>query len=429
MPSIVDALHDRTSLGGLPVFHDLTSWGAWLTFLRATYGLPLTPAEVPVFCQHTGRSTYAPPPGGWPEVLAITGRQSGKSRVAALIASYEAATAPRQADGTEVYALLVAQDHRGAMRTLGRYAVAPFELVPALRRLVPAAAPLRGLLRRITQREDAVTLTNGLVIASYPCRPAAVRGLRAQVAVCDELAFFRSSEGNPIDTEMLRALRPALATTRGKLIVLSSPHGQSGALWELHRQHYGRDDATTLVWQASAPDMNPTLPADYLARMEQDDPEAYRAEVLGEFRAGLAACFDPDAVRACVAPDRRELPPVPGCVYSAFVDLAGGGSGRDSATLAIAHRVERAGQTVAVLDCVREIRPPHSPATVVREFVDVLRAYHLTTVTGDRYAGEWPREAFRAHGITYLVSVHTKSDLYRELVPLVNSGAVELLEV
>jgi len=34
--------------------------------------------------------------------------------------------------------------------------------------------------------------------------------------------------------------------------------------------------------------MNPTLPADYLERMAADDPEAYRSEVLGEFRTGIA---------------------------------------------------------------------------------------------------------------------------------------------
>ena len=31
--------------------------------------------------------------------------------------------------------------------------------------------------------------------------------------------------------------------------------------------------------------MNPTLRPDYLARMQETDPEAYRSEVLGEFRA------------------------------------------------------------------------------------------------------------------------------------------------
>jgi hypothetical protein len=44
--------------------------------------------------------------------------------------------------------------------------------------------------------------------------------------------------------------------------------------------------------------MNPTLPADYLARMEEDDPEACRSEVLGEFRAGIAAPLEPDALDA-----------------------------------------------------------------------------------------------------------------------------------
>jgi hypothetical protein len=42
---------------------------------------------------------------------------------------------------------------------------------------------------------------------------------------------------------MLRALRPALATTEGKLILLSSPYAQNGALYDLHRKHFGSDDS------------------------------------------------------------------------------------------------------------------------------------------------------------------------------------------
>jgi hypothetical protein len=125
------------------------------------------------------------------------------------------------------------------------------------------------------------------------------------VTVCDELAFFKSREGFPTDVEMLRALRATLATTGGKLIVLSSPYGQAGALWGLNRKHFGRDDSPVLVWQASAPEMNPTLPPDYLQRTEEDDPDAYRREVVGEFRAGVATFFDPDQLAACVVPDRR----------------------------------------------------------------------------------------------------------------------------
>jgi hypothetical protein len=82
-----------------------------------------------------------------------------------------------------------------------------------------------------------------------------------------------------------------------------------------------------------------------------------------------------------------------------------------------------------VLDAIRERRPPFSPDAVVREFAELLRAYGLSRVTGDRYAGEWPRERFASCGISYQVADGVKSDLYRDLLPLVNSQRVELLDV
>lgn len=47
---------------------------------------------------------------------------------------------------------------------------------------------------------------------------------------------------------------------------------------------------------------------------------------------------------------------------------------------------------------------------------------------GDRYAGEWPREQFRKRGIGYKVSERTRSELYCDLLPLLNSQTVELLD-
>jgi len=63
-----------------------------------------------------------------------------------------------------------------------------------------------------------------------------------------------------------------------------------------------------------------------------------------------------------------------------------------------------------VLDCVREKIPPFSPEVVV-EFVEVLRRYRVSSVTGDRYGGEWPRERFEAHGVAYVCSDKTKSEI------------------
>jgi hypothetical protein len=93
-------------------------------------------------------------------------------------------------------------------------------------------------------------------------------------------------------------------------------------------------------------------------------------------------------------------------------------------TFAIAHRhADR-----AVLDVIREVRPPFSPENVVREFSDVLNLHGLTRISGDRYAGEWPREQFFKFGIRYVPAEKPKSDLYLDLLPAINSRLVDLLD-
>jgi hypothetical protein len=64
----------------------------------------------------------------------------------------------------------------------------------------------------------------------------------------------------------------------------------------------------------------------------------------------------------------------------------------------------------------------------VEEAAALLRAYRITWVRGDRYGGEWPRESFRRSGVGYSLAEETKSDLYLELVAVVNSGKIELID-
>jgi hypothetical protein len=133
--------------------------------------------------------------------------------------------------------------------------------------------------------------------------------------------------------------------------------------------------------------------------------------------------LDREAIAAVTIGGRRELPRVDGLRYVAFVDPSGGSA--DSFALAVAHREgER-----AILDLLRERRPRFSPDAVVAEYAETLKAYGITYVTGDRYAGEFARERFLAHGVGYEPSERTKSDLYRELLPAVNAARVELLDV
>jgi hypothetical protein len=207
------------------------------------------------------------------------------------------------------------------------------------------------------------------------------------------------------------------------LIILSSPYSQAGALFELHRKHYGRDESNVLIWQASAPEMNPTLPSDYLQRMEQDDPEAFRSEVLGEFRAGLSLLLDPETVADCVDVGVRERLPDENLQYMAFCDPSGGR--RDKFAVAIAHR-EESGRTV--LDALRSWDPPFDPASVVAEAARFVKSYRVYEVTGDRYAAEFVVSAWREQGCRYQASERDRSTIYLDLLPLVNAQQCSLLD-
>jgi hypothetical protein len=89
--------------------------------------------------------------------------------------------------------------------------------------------------------------------------------------------------------------------------------------------------------------------------------------------------------------------------YFGFVDPSGGSA--DSFTLAIAHREGN----IAVVDLIRETRPPFSPEDTVQEYSEILKRYRVHTICGDRYAGSWPSEQFAKHNVRYIASERTAS--------------------
>ena len=181
-----------------------------------------------------------------------------------------------------------------------------------------------------------------------------------------------------------------------------------------------------LVWKAGTREMNPSVPAHVVDQALAEDEPAARAEWLAEFRSDLEAFVSREVVEGCTVPGRLGLPPAQGVPYVGFVDPSGGSS--DSMTLAIAHGEDRNGTRVVVLDFLTERRPPFSPDTVVAEFAPILKSYSLTRVQSDKYAGQWVVEVFGKHHITCEQSALPKSDLYANVLPLLNSGRVELLD-
>jgi hypothetical protein len=248
------------------------------------------------------------------------------------------------------------------------------------------------------------------------------RGYTLIAALLDEVAFWRSDESANPDKEILAALRPAMATIPGAMLLCaSSPYARRGALWDAYRKHFGKA-SPALVWKAPTRTMNPSVPQSVIDAAIEADPSSAAAEYMAEFRTDVESFVSREVVDAAVIMGRFELPRIEGCNYVAFVDPSGGSS--DSMTLAISHMEG----DHAILDLVRERKPPFSPDDVAKEFADTIKLYGIASVKGDRYGGMWPRERLAVHGIDYHVATPPKSDIYLTLLPILNSGRVELLD-
>ena len=83
---------------------------------------------------------------------------------------------------------------------------------------------------------------------------------------------------NP-DREILAALRPAMSTVPGALLLgISSPYARRGVLFDAYRRHWGKDGDDILVWKAPTRAMNPTVPQRVIDDAMAEDEASARAE-------------------------------------------------------------------------------------------------------------------------------------------------------
>ncbi|GJD47023.1 hypothetical protein AFCDBAGC_4908 [Methylobacterium cerastii] len=391
------------------------TWAAWRVVLIASQGEPLTDDERVVFTALTGREREPDKPCR--EVWGVVGRRGGKTRAFAVAAAYfaglvdyEGDLAPGQRGRIPVMA--AAKDTAGEAF---RYLLGIFTEVPMFAELLDGAPTA-----------DTIRLTNAIDIQVMTASWKTVRGPTPVAAICDEIAFWQiEGSANP-DAEVLRALRPGLATLGAPLFVLSSPYARKGVLYDTYRRHFGSDGSPRiLVLQAPSLAMHKsTTLAEEIQQAYADDPVAAAAEWGAEFRKDVEAFVTLEAVQACMKDGSLlERGPAPSTRYTAFVDPSGGGA--DSMTMAIAH----ADGDITILDAVREEQPGANPDAVVERFCTLLKSYGLRKVTGDRYAGAWVAERFRLQGITYVASERSKTDIYRDFLPVLNSQRVRLLNV
>lgn len=170
---------------------------------------------------------------GAERVLMNCCRQSGKSLVAALLALHTAIYKP------------------GSLTLL---------LSPSLRQSQELFKKVAGLYREVAEAVPAeaesalrVELTNGSRIISLPGREQSVRGYSAvDLLVVDEAAR--------VSDDLYYSIRPMLAVSGGRLVLLSTPYGKRGVFW----QTWSDNGDGWLLLRATAEDC-PRISGEFLA--------------------------------------------------------------------------------------------------------------------------------------------------------------------
>lgn len=275
------------------------SWAPWWAFLAVVLGQRVNAADVALARRCTGRKAL--PTTAAREAWCIVGRRGGKSRIAALVAvvlaclrDYRDVLAP----GERGVVMVIAADRKQARVVFG-YIKALLAAVPTLAALVAA------------ETKESVTLTTGIVIEVHTASFRTVRGYTVVGAVLDEIAFWPTDDAADPDAEILNALRPAMATVPGALLLaISSPYARRGELWRAFDRHHGRDGDLVLVWQADTATMNPSMvDSPVIAAAYDADSVSAAAEYGAQFRRDVEAFITAEALAAVTVTGRFELPP------------------------------------------------------------------------------------------------------------------------
>lgn len=391
------------------------SWATWRVVDKAIFGEPLNEDELTVWKELSGMDSTPTHPAR--EVWLAFGRRSGKDVKAASLITY-LATIGAELSGTRAR---LNRGERGVVQLLAvdrdqanvcmEYTKSFFE------------QPILAAMLRRPPTATHIELTNDITIEITTNDKRRVRGRTVIACVLDEVAHWRAEFTVNPDEDVYQSIKPAMATIPNALLIgISSPYARRGLFWTKFRDNWGKA-GHTLFMRAPTWVMNPTLPrdGDVIEEAYATDPLWAAAEYGGEWRTDVESFVSREAVEACVDWGVYERPYIAGVRYTGYVDPSGGSN--DSFTLAITH--ERDG--IGIHDCVRETRPPFSPDATVQEYAELVKRYRITRIVGDKYAGEWVREPFRQYGITYDASAKPKSDIYRDVLPLINSGSVRLL--
>src|SRR4051794_32475788 len=209
-------------------------------------------------------------------VLLNVSRQAGKSTTAAILALHEALYRP----GSLI--LLVSPSLRQSGELFRKTAEFRGRLDPA-----PTLSQDNAL---------SCAFANGSRIVSLPGDEGTVRGFSAPRLIVED-------EASRVDDALYRSIRPMLATSGGKLVLMSTPFGKRG---HFHEEWASGGDAWERVTVTA--EQVPRISAEFLAEERRALGDAwYRQEYGCQFMQAAGQVFSAEDIARAVSSDVKPL--------------------------------------------------------------------------------------------------------------------------
>jgi len=211
------------------------------------------------------------------QMILLCSRQSGKSTVTAVMAAHQAAYV------ADSLVLLLSPSLRQSSELFRKVR----EVLLALGDAAPPATETSAL---------RLEFGNGSRVVCLPGTEATIRGYSAPALVVED-------EASRVDDALYMAVRPMLATSAGRLILLSTPWGKRGHFYETWERG-GEDWHRVRVTAEAVPRINPA----FLAAERAAIPDhVFRAEYQVEFVETDDQAFRDDDIAAAVSTDVQPL--------------------------------------------------------------------------------------------------------------------------
>ncbi len=401
------------------VFSSPTFW-PWKVISKLIDGLPLTePREIALFEACTGRVYNRQARRAVRRLILLAGRRGGKDRFMSAYGVWRAAlcTDWRQylSAGEQAVVILLGKDKKQAA-ILRRYCHGLLQ-VPDLAKQV------------VRETADVIEFRNGASLEITVNDAGGVRGRSAIAVLGSECCHWKTSEhAQSNDEEVVSAAENsmALCPDGGHLILGSSVHRRTGYMYKMYRELWGNNDADDLVWFASSRTMNPQLPQAVIDKAMASNPHKANADYNCVWREDSSECFASSAIEASTDVGVHERAYAPGTIYVACQDSALGVDGGSSFALALAHR--DAGSDIAILDLLRERKPPFVFHEVIAEYAQILKRYGISEIWSDHHAHKLFSDEWKKHGVVCRESENTTAKNYQLALPLIIGGRARLLD-